>query len=125
LDTTAESRREPRFMVNDPVRVTVLGLTDHPWLDARIFNLSRSGLLLLTPFQVPRGCAVKVELHGAVVSGKVRYSKKTSDGFSTGVAIDAVAFQEAEQAPEPVVARSPESLWGALKRLYTAVKNQR
>jgi hypothetical protein len=65
-----------------------------------------------------------VELSGAVVSGKVRYSKNTADGVRTGVAIDTVLFREAEGTPEPAVARSPESLWGTLKRLYTAVKHQ-
>lgn len=65
-----------------------------------------------------------VELSGVVVSGKVRYSRKTADGVRTGVAIDTVPFREAEGKPEPSIARSPESLWGTLKRLYTAVKHQ-
>jgi hypothetical protein len=118
-----ELRREPRFKVTDPVRVTVIGLIGCPRLDGRASNLSRSGLSLVLPSRIPAGTEVTVELSGAVVSGKVRYSRKTADGVRTGVSIDAVLFREAEGAAEPAVARSPESLWGTLKRLYTAVKH--
>jgi hypothetical protein len=121
---TLELRREPRFVVTEPVRVTVIGLIGYPRLDGRASNLSRSGLSLLLPSRIPTGTEVTVELSGAVVSGKVRYSKKARDGVRTGVSIDAVLFREAEGVPEPPEARSPESLWGTLKRLYTAVKHQ-
>jgi hypothetical protein len=120
---TLELRREPRFVVTDPVRVTVLGLTGYPRLDGRASNLSRSGLSLVLPSRIPAGTEVTVELGGAVISGRIRYSKKAGDGVRTGVSIDAVLFREAEGASEPAVARSPESLWGTLKRLYTAVKH--
>jgi hypothetical protein len=120
---TLELRREPRFIVTDPVRVTVLGPIGYPQLDGRASNLSRSGLSLVLPSRIPAGTAVTVELSGAVVSGKIRYSKKVGDGVRTGVAIDAVRFSEPEGKHEPAAARSPESLWGTLKRLYTAVKH--
>ena len=121
---TLELRREPRFIVTDPVRVSVLGLIGYPRLDGRASNLSRSGLSLVLPSRIPAGTGVTVELSGAVVSGKIRYARKTGDGFRTGVSIDAVLFREAEETSEPPVARSPESLWGTLKRLYTAVKHE-
>jgi hypothetical protein len=118
-----ELRREPRFAVNDPVRVTILNVPDYPSLEGQVSNLSKSGLAVMLPTAIPSGCQVKVELADGVVLGEVRYCKKADEEFTAGVAIETVLFREnvkgdkVRNAPPQVTG----SLWGALKRLYKAV----
>lgn len=118
-----ELRREPRFAVNDPVRVTVLSVPDYPCLEGQISNLSKSGMALMLAATIPSGCQVKVELSDGVVLGEVRYCKKTDEEFTAGVAIEGVLFREGTNGGK--ISTSPPqvtgSLWGALKRLYKAV----
>ena len=118
-----ELRREPRFDVNDPAKVTVLNVPDYPSLEGQVSNLSKSGLAVTLPTGIPSGCQVKVELADGVVLGEVRYCKKAEDEFSAGVAIETVLFREAPGADKAqrVPPQVTGSLWGALKRLYKAV----
>lgn len=116
-----ELRREPRFDVNDPVRITVINVPDYPCIDGQISNLSKSGLALTVPAAVPPGCQVKIELNDGVVLGEVRHCKKAGDEFTAGVAIETVVFRGNNDPDHSSVPRQPESLWSALKRLYKAV----
>lgn len=121
---TAELRREPRFAVNDRVHLTVVGLNGYPRLEGRVSSLSRNGLSVTVPSRIPAGTMTIIEMSGLVLSGQIRYSKKSADGYRTGVAIETVtvAGEETKQASPR---STPESLWGTLKRLDTAVKSHK
>ena len=121
---TLELRREPRFAVNDPVHLTVVGLNGYPRLQGRVSSVSRSGVAVTIPSRIPAGTAAIIEMSGLVLSGQIRYSKKSADGYRTGVSIETVTV--AGDDPKPAQPRSkPESLWGTLKRLDTAVKSHK
>lgn len=123
VDVKIQLRREPRFHVNDPARVTVLNVPDYPTLDGQILNLSKSGLAVYLTSAVPTGCQVKVELADGIVLGEIRYCKKTDDEFTAGVAIETVMFASAEEKLTPAPPPVTGSVWGALKRLYKAVSH--
>jgi hypothetical protein len=118
-----ELRREIRFMVNDPARVTVLSVPDYPCVEGQLSSLSKSGLAVTLATAVPCGCQIKVELADGVVLGEARYCNKSDDEFTVGVAVETVLFGDTAVAdrtrnvPPPVTG----SLWGALKRLYKGV----
>lgn len=118
-----ELRREPRFAVNDPARVTVLSVPDYPSLDGQIANLSKSGLAVMLPTAIPSGCQVKVELADGVLLGEVQYCRKADEEFTAGVAIETVLFSDNSAADKTQTAppQVTGSLWGTLKRLYKAV----
>ena len=122
---TRELRLEPRFAVNDPVRLTVVGQNGYPRVEGRVSSLSRSGLSIVIPLRIPAGTDVIVEMSGMVVSGRIRYATKDGEAYRTGLKIEAVT-KAAESAKHELQSPRAESLWGTLKRLDTAVKgNQR
>ncbi|HLK68096.1 MAG TPA: PilZ domain-containing protein [Bryobacteraceae bacterium] len=83
-----DQRREPRFVADQPVIVTVLGEQERQ-LSARICNASGRGLAIEVPSPVPPGSALKLEVDDAMVLGEAVYCRY-HDGTSylIGVQMD-------------------------------------
>ena len=82
-----DKRREPRFVADQPVVVTVLGdhETQHP---ARIRNASGRGLSIDMASAVPPGTALKIELEDAIVLGEAVYCQGGPEAYLLGVELD-------------------------------------
>jgi hypothetical protein len=84
-----EQRREPRFVADQSVVVTVLG--DHETQHtARIRNASGRGLSIDMPSAVPPGAAIKIELEDSFLLGEAVYCKGGPGSYLLGVELDQV-----------------------------------
>ena len=120
-------RTEPRFQVDDPVRILVLSVPDFAPLDGTVSNISKSGIALRSDSAIPSGCAVKLEFSATVVLGEVRHCKRSDDGYSAGVQIESVFFRDEPTATDTSAAaaqpEAPKSVWSALVRLCKGVRD--
>lgn len=81
-------RKHPRFDIDTPAAVTFVG-GDGKSIDARVADLSESGLKIKLPNAVPIGETLRVEIAGDVFVGVVRNcdcpKRKKSAGCLAGV----------------------------------------
>jgi hypothetical protein len=82
-----EQRREPRFEIDQPVAVTLLGGREIP-LRARVKNASGRGVALEVDAPVSPGTALKIVLDDAVVLGEAVYCRKSGSSHLIGVELD-------------------------------------
>jgi hypothetical protein len=115
------ARREPRFVVNDLARVTVVGDEQRQGLHGRVCDVSKSGLALLMDLSIPEGSRVTVELDDTLVLASVRYCYAAAGQFRVGVSINDVEFEERAAATHAEAHHAPDSLWNHLKKLYKAL----
>jgi hypothetical protein len=82
-----DQRREPRFVADQSVVVTVLGEheTQHA---ARILNASGRGLAIEMPSAVPPGTAIKIEVDDSILLGEAVYCKGGQGSYLLGVELD-------------------------------------
>jgi hypothetical protein len=84
-----DQRREPRFVADQSVVVTVLG--DHEIQHAgRIRNASGRGLAIDMPCAVPPGTAIKIEFDDSILLGEAVFSKGGQGSYLLGVELDQV-----------------------------------
>jgi hypothetical protein len=82
-------RREPRFVTDQSVVVTVLG--DHEMQHiAKIRNASGRGLSIEIPSPVPPGAAIKIESQDSILLGEAVYCKGGQGPYLVGVELDQV-----------------------------------
>jgi hypothetical protein len=82
-----EIRREPRIPIEISARLTTSDLPGS--IPAKVVDISRSGLGLRVPRNIPVGVGVIVELHSGIAFGEVRHSsKKTKDSWRVGLSLD-------------------------------------
>jgi signal transduction histidine kinase len=98
-------RREPRFTVNQPVTVTIIGSSDHP-LTGRIADLSRSGMRLVLEKPLAFGSRVKVEWGGHLILGSVCYCQEHGSSHAIGLQL----FSSWEHLTEEVLAQEAAEL---------------
>ena len=84
-----ERRREPRFLLNQPARVTVLRGA-RPVLEARILNVSGRGMRIALPSPVPVGAPLKIEIGDALILAEVAYTTQNAGSIQAGLKIDQV-----------------------------------
>lgn len=93
---TAEQRREPRIKLAEDARLVSMD-PQRALLNcgARVVDVSKSGIGLLTPVEVAREILLKITLREAIVFGTVRHCSllKESGSFKVGVEIEAVIFR--------------------------------
>lgn len=84
-----DKRHEPRFIADQPVKVTILGSpeTQHA---ARICNVSGRGLLIEFPIDVAFGVPLKIEVDDAILLGEVVYCRNEHGVHLLGVELDQV-----------------------------------
>ena len=82
-----EKRKEVRYPVHRPVKLTVLG--DHPAeLDAYMSNLSGRGLRMTTSEAVPVSAAVKVNFDDTMMLGEVCYCEPSGTQWAVGLEME-------------------------------------
>lgn len=82
-------RREPRFVADQSVLVTVLG--DHEMqYTGRIRNASGRGLAIDLPNAVPPRTAIKIELEDSLLLGEAVFCKGGQGSYLVGVELDQV-----------------------------------
>ncbi len=84
-----ERRREPRFQLNQPARVTVLR-DARPVLEGRLLNISGRGMRIALPSPVPVGAPLKIEIGDALILAEVAYTSHHHDSVQAGLKVDQV-----------------------------------
>jgi hypothetical protein len=82
-----DQRREPRFIADQSVVVTVLGDPEVQQI-ARIRNASGRGLSMEIPSKVQPGSALKIELDDSILLGEVIYCKGGQGSYLLGMELD-------------------------------------
>jgi len=80
-EKAVERRREPRFRVDMPVIVTVLGTAGRLLIPGYMEDISGSGLRFRLPLPIDCGMRVKVAGEGILLLGEIRCSQPTEDGY--------------------------------------------
>lgn len=85
-----ESRREPRFNVNQAVEVT--DLERRTLFEGRLANLSGGGARLLVAHELRRGSLVKVVWEKNLLLGEVIYCSPEGGDFAVGIQLEDTLF---------------------------------
>jgi hypothetical protein len=95
-------RREPRFPVDLPAVLTVVGTPGPCGIPIRIADVSASGVGLFGSGPIEIGACVQVNLDLGVLFGEVRYCLEADGGqFRLGVAIYHVLARDQAEKPAP------------------------
>lgn len=109
-----DRRREPRIPVDTSARIVVFHSGMTLTADARITDVSKSGLGLVTDLAVPCNVLLKVILAGAIVFAEIRYCREaggTVKSYKIGALIQTVILSG---EADPDWMHTPEELWGSL-----------
>jgi len=88
-DETAERRKEPRYPTEARAEVTEFGSQGRRHLEARMMNISKSGLRLRLSEPLVPGARVRVHFGEVLAFGEVRWCRDLcGDAFDAGVKID-------------------------------------
>jgi hypothetical protein len=79
-----EQRREPRFVADQPISVTVMGQCDARYVGI-VKNASGRGLGLELPVCVPPGTALKIELDNSMILGEAVFCRPQNGAYFVGV----------------------------------------
>ena len=90
-----DQRRDPRFVVDQPVFVTVLGDSERLH-KGRIRNESGRGLLIEVIHEVPMRTALRIDVNNSILLGEVVYCQGGNGLFLLGVKLDQVLCGLAE-----------------------------
>jgi hypothetical protein len=99
VDVAAErtsARREPRFPVDMPGTVILIGNRGTSIMPGLITDISSSGLRLKIPSEAQVPSTVSVETAKLLVVGEVRHCRLEPDGFSAGVLLTDVFPDQAQ-----------------------------
>jgi hypothetical protein len=107
-----ERRRDQRIPVNGKAHIISI---DPPMLidsQARVTDVSRSGIGIFTDACIPQGSVLKVAMEGSLIWGQVRHCTRLSatGHYKVGIEIETVIFRGEES---PGFHFSPRALWGA------------
>ncbi|QOY89001.1 hypothetical protein [Paludibaculum fermentans] len=105
-------RSEPRFLVkHDPALVTALVGAELVPVQARLLDLSHSGLGMLVDVHLPTNAWIKVEFGATIIFGEVRHCRLMQDGqYRLGAHSDTVLFRQVQAEPVDA-ARLSRALW--------------
>jgi hypothetical protein len=79
---------DPRFPSDHPAKIRSLDSPESPSLAGTILEFSEVGLRLRTRFPMPRGANIQIEWERGVVTGEIRYCRRTGRStFHLGVTI--------------------------------------
>ena len=84
-----EQRREPRFIADQPVMVTVL-TEPRVRMDGRVRNASGRGLGVVTATRIDPGAALRIDIEDAFVLGEAIYCRADRDGHFIGIELDQI-----------------------------------
>jgi hypothetical protein len=78
-----DGRREPRFQIYAPGKLTLVGSPDHE-LDCLLLDVSATGMKFVTDESLPVDEVVALEVEDHLVLADVRYSEPRGDKFAIG-----------------------------------------
>ena len=84
-----ERRREPRFVGDQPVNLTVLRDTE-THVSATVTNYSGRGIRVSAPTAIPVGSAVRIDLDDAIALAEVCYCQKQGDSYAVGLQLEQI-----------------------------------
>lgn len=117
-----EIRREPRIPIEINARVTTSDLPAS--IPAKVIDISRSGLGLRVPRNIPVGVGVIVELQSGIAFGEIRHcNKQGKDSWRVGLSLDEFISHRDREKKSPVGESSESSsipFAGLLKRMFGA-----
>jgi hypothetical protein len=103
-------RREPRFPLDLPAVLTVVGSTGPGEAAVRLTDVSASGVGLFSSSPVQIGACVEINLDFGLLFGEIRHCQESSEGrFRVGVAIYLMLARE--QGTKPVRSSPPKFGW--------------
>jgi len=117
-----EIRREPRIPIELNARLTTSDLPGS--MPAKVVDISRSGLGLKVPRDIPAGVGVIVELQSGIAFGEVRHcSKKAKDSWRVGLSLDEfISHRDRVKSPNSGLSESSGTssipFIGLLKRMF-------
>ena len=88
-------RKHPRFDVDTPAAVTILGAEDGP-IAARVGDFSQSGLKLRLPVPITSGETLRIEIGEEVFVGVIRHIDPFGDA-ETEVGVELIHWIERDQ----------------------------
>jgi hypothetical protein len=86
-------RREPRFDINQPVKVVNLDSPDLP-LQGRIANFSANGTRLILERKLAPGTMIKVEWGTTILLGEVIYCEANGFEFAIGLQLEDALYEK-------------------------------
>jgi hypothetical protein len=92
-----ESRQEPRFEINQEIKLTLLGDVETVF-PGKIVNVSGKGMCLLSSQAIAPGAALKIELVDTLVLAEVIYCRPQGAGYQTGIALDQALYHTRDLA---------------------------
>ncbi len=93
-----ERRAEPRVPANQDALVTLLLDAGSPQFQARIQDISGTGMRLLLPQPVSPGALLKIEWDDALLLGEVCYCQPAEGGHAAGLELQHALLQTGELA---------------------------
>jgi hypothetical protein len=97
---SAQQRSEPRFPIDTPGTVILIGDQGTTVMNGVITDMSSSGLGLRIPSEAPVSSTVCVETDKVLVAGEVRHCNTVPGGFSAGILLtDVFSDQAAPHRP--------------------------
>jgi hypothetical protein len=118
-----ERRRDQRISVNTKARIVAI----HPPMlvdaDARVTDVSWSGIGIFTDASIPPGTLLKVIMDGAIAFAEVRHCTRlnATGHYKVGLEIETVIFRNAS---EPGWVFTPRALWGALSLAVRKIRHR-
>jgi hypothetical protein len=92
-----EKRGEPRFDVEQTVRLTTLG-EESEQLTAQVVNISGTGMRLLVDRLMAPGLTIKVEWDEILLLGEVCYCQPDPEGYAIGLELEHALLHTRELA---------------------------
>jgi hypothetical protein len=86
-----ESRREPRFAINQTVHITNLGVPGDP-ISGKIVNISARGIRLLLDNEIAIGTIIKVEWATTLLLGQIIYCIPEGKQYSVGMELEEAVY---------------------------------
>ncbi|MGA2600980.1 MAG: PilZ domain-containing protein [Bryobacteraceae bacterium] len=108
-----ERRRDPRIPVNGKAHIVSVNPPLLIDANARVTDVSRSGIGIFTDASVPSGTVLKIVTDGSVIWGQVRHCARlaATGHYKAGIEIETVIFRD---EAGPAGAMSARALWGAI-----------
>jgi hypothetical protein len=95
----AERRREHRIATNGTAWMQVLNPPLDEHLEVRILDVSKHGVRLSGTACLCRGTLLRLNMHGLIIFGEVRYCVQVGKDFQAGVQLDDVLPLPIGEAP--------------------------
>jgi hypothetical protein len=119
-----DRRRQPRIVVDTDARMILQHAGASSAVNARVTDVSKSGLGLMTDQIVASDTPLKIILDGAIIFAEARHCQEvcgSAPSYKVGVEIQTVILSG---EAEPDWQHTPKELWGSLAEAVRAFQGQ-